>query len=210
MKQKYSIVFVLAVAISFFAASYRFGDSAHSIGIINTNGGKARHPSYFESGKGHYMLISTATVIPPYKGDMKVVLEGTPAIDYQLYASAPAVDLGIRRLPKFKDNVYYGLRPKDRPAIWVEMKPPVLDPVCGMVHKEGFIKDTYRGKNYYFCSEGCRRTFMSVPNKYANGDSVTGEYTLAMYDMKTGNSVLRVPIIFKGKGDMADAGGHHH
>lgn len=39
------------------------------------------------------------------------------------------------------------------------------DPVCGKkVGKE--IKWNYEGKEYYFCSEECRKEFMEKPSKY--------------------------------------------
>ncbi len=118
------IFFVLAVSISLVGATYRWGDSAHSIGLINDNGGKVRHSSSLEAGFGKYVLIATATVIPPYRGDAKVVLEGTPELDHEIHLSAPVIDLGIHKLPKFKDNVLYNLQPKDRIALWLVMKAP--------------------------------------------------------------------------------------
>jgi YHS domain-containing protein len=42
------------------------------------------------------------------------------------------------------------------------------DPVCGMmVDEKSKWKSTYSGKTYYFCSEGCKRTFEKNPKKYA-------------------------------------------
>ena len=125
---KKPIFFILAVCISLLGATYNWGDSAHSIGLIKAGGGEVKHPSTLESGKRKYMLISTATVIPPYRGDVRVALEGQPEMDYRIYASAPIINLGLRRMPELKDNVFYDLSPKDRIALWVEMKPPV-DPV---------------------------------------------------------------------------------
>lgn len=204
------LFFTGAVCISFLAAAFRWTDSAHSIGLIKSSGGEARHPSTLESGKSGYSLISTATVIPPYRGDARVALEGEPKIDYQIYSSEPVIDLGIRRHPRLKDNVLYDLQPKDRVALWVVMKPPVLDPVCNMPHSDGFLTEHIKGKDYYFCSEECRNAFIADPGKYMGMESVRGKYTLAFYDTKTDKAVLRVPLIFKGKGETRDAGEHHH
>lgn len=204
------LFFLLAVCISLLAATYRWTDSAHSIGLIRASGGEARHPSTFGSGKSFYTLIATATVIPPYRGDARVVLEGNPEIDYRIYSSDPVVDLGIRRQPRFKDNVLYDLQPKDRIALWVSMKPPVLDPVCNMAYQDSFTKEQIDGKDYVFCSNRCRDAFKADPEKYKGREYVRGSYTLAFYDTKTDKAVLRVPLIFKGKGELKDAGEHHH
>lgn len=204
------LFFALAVCISLLGATYKWADSAHSIGLIKASGGEARHPSTLESGKSGYTLISTATVIPPYRGDARVVLEGTPAMDYKIFFSGPVIDLGIRRRPQFRDNVLYGLQPKDRLALWVSIKPPVLDPVCNMAYQKEFTKDHLDGKDYFFCSDGCRDTFRKEPEKYKGRESVRGNYTLAFYDTQTDKAVLRVPLIFKGKGGLKDAGEHHH
>ncbi|MDH4231386.1 MAG: hypothetical protein OEW04_05070 [Nitrospirota bacterium] len=202
--------FTLAVCISLLGATYRWADSAHSIGLIKASGGEARHPSSVESGKTTYTLISTATVMPPYHGDARVVLEGDPEMDYRIYSSDPVIDFGIRRHPRFRDNILYDLQPKDRIALWVVMKPPVLDPVCGMAYQEGFTKHNSNGKDYFFCSVECREKFIANPWIYRGREYVRGKYTLAFYDTKTEKPVLRVPLIFTGKGEMKDAGEHHH
>ncbi|MEW5901019.1 MAG: YHS domain-containing protein [Acidobacteriota bacterium] len=43
-----------------------------------------------------------------------------------------------------------------------------IDPVCGMTVKKAQAKATfeYKGETYYFCSEGCKNTFMKEPEKY--------------------------------------------
>lgn len=53
-------------------------------------------------------------------------------------------------------------------------------------------------------------SFRTASEKYKELDGVRGKYTLVFYDTKTDKSVLRVPVIVKGKGDMRDAGEHHH
>lgn len=47
------------------------------------------------------------------------------------------------------------------------------DPVCGMSvdPKSAAGKSEYRGKTYYFCSLGCKRSFDSDPAKYAGNAS---------------------------------------
>lgn len=208
MNIKKIIFFILSVAISLIAAGYRWGDSAHSIGLIRAGGSEAKHPASLESGKNEYTLIATATVIPPYKGNAKVVLEGEPKMDYEIYLSEPVVDLKLHRKPELKDSVLYDLQPKDRIALWVLMKPPVVDPVCGMAYKKSFTRHTHDGKDLFFCSESCLETFRKEPDKYKDM-GVRGKYMLAFYDTTTGKSVLNVPVIFKAKGDAHNAGEHH-
>ena len=43
------------------------------------------------------------------------------------------------------------------------------DPVCNMDVDEAKAKytSTYKGKTYYFCSEGCKKAFDRDPEKYA-------------------------------------------
>jgi len=209
MNIKKTTFFIMAVAVSLVAAAHRWGDSAHSIGLIRANGGEAKHPASLESGEREYTLIATATVIPPYKGNARIVLEGEPKIDYKIHLSAPVVDLKLHRKPELRDNILYDLQPRDRIALWVLMKPPVVDPVCGMSYTNEFSKHTHDGKDYFFCSENCLETFRQAPDKYKYMGA-RGKYTLAFYDTNTGKPVLKVPVIFRGKGDAHDAGGHHH
>jgi YHS domain-containing protein len=210
MRLKKIIVFTFAVALSLLAANHRFGDSAHSIGLVKAKGGEARHASYFQSGKDRYMLIATATVIPPYRGDARVVLEGMPQMDYELFLSGPVVDFGLKEFPKLNGDIIYDLKPKDRLALWVKMRPPAVDPVCGMAHGPGFIRRTYLDKEYAFCNQMCVDEFFKASDRYADEDSVRGKYTLAFYDTKTDKQILSVPLVFQGKEDEADESAHHH
>ncbi|MCE5193814.1 MAG: YHS domain-containing protein [Candidatus Cryosericum sp.] len=43
-----------------------------------------------------------------------------------------------------------------------------IDPVCGMVVKEGTGKPTleYKGITYYFCGDHCKDAFEKDPEKY--------------------------------------------
>ncbi|MBI5789138.1 MAG: hypothetical protein HZA78_09825 [Candidatus Schekmanbacteria bacterium] len=146
--------YLLALAIFIPAAHYQWGDSAHSIGMISKSGGQIRHDAFFKPGWGNYTLIATATVIPPYRGDVRVVLEGAPLLEHQIYFSKPALDLGIRRLPRFKDNILYDLQPKDRIALWVVMKPG---------------KEEIRGKyNLVFYDTKDNRPVLTVPLTFAD------------------------------------------
>jgi YHS domain-containing protein len=43
-----------------------------------------------------------------------------------------------------------------------------IDPICKMTVDETTAKFTsdYKGKKYYFCAPGCKKTFDSEPEKY--------------------------------------------
>ena len=209
--KKSIITFLAAVLISTVAATHRWGDSAHSIGLVTKEGGKVRHPVRFTAGAGRRMLIATATVIPPYRGDARITVEGDPPMDYQIAFSEPIIDLGIRSLPKFRENTLYGLEPKDRLAIWVKMYPPAgMDPVCGMKKSPGFISSSHDGRDYHFCSAACLDRFREDPARFEDQGAVRGTYHLALRDTATGKPVLRVPLIFQGEEEAGDAGGHQH
>lgn len=44
-----------------------------------------------------------------------------------------------------------------------------VDPICGMPVEEEKAagRSEYRGRNYYFCSAGCREKFNEDPGRYA-------------------------------------------
>ena len=155
-------------------------------------------------------MIATATVLPGYQGDVRVQLQGIPGIPHTIRNAQPLIDLGIRHLPRFNDNTYYGLRSGDRLALWVMMHPPRTDPVCGMACRDSYPQGTLDGKPYCFCSASCQHAFAQDPNKYRDSDHVRGTYHLSFTDVKTGQQVLDMPITFTGKGETAHGNGHVH
>jgi len=52
------------------------------------------------------------------------------------------------------------------------------DPVCGMnVNPETAAgKSEYKGKTYYFCSPGCKKSFDADPEKYISGSHEHSEH----------------------------------
>jgi hypothetical protein len=123
MRLKKTIVFVLSAGLCLVAASYRWGDSGHAIGLISRQGGKARHPSILKSGKDRYTQIVTATVLPGYRGNARVVLEGSPPMRCEMHLAVPVVDLNLRRKPRFENSTLVDLQPGDRIALWLVMHP---------------------------------------------------------------------------------------
>ncbi len=61
------------------------------------------------------------------------------------------------------------LRPGQR-ALYLERRMVMTkDPVCGMDvdAKPGATQATHQGKIYYFCGDGCKKTFERDPGRYA-------------------------------------------
>jgi len=168
MRYKKTLVFVLSAGLSLVAAGHRWSDSSHTIGLISDRGGKARHPSYMADGKNRYTQIVTATILPPYRGDARVALEGSPPMKYELHSAKPIIDMGFRNKPRFQDNTFYDLKPGDRISLWLIMRP---------VSGENQLVD---------------------PNHKTDDKKCV----LAFYDTVSNKSLLRIPIIFKGKEDM--------
>lgn len=131
MRFKKPLVFIFAVAISMAAASHRWPDSGHTIGLISQRGGKVRHPAELQSGKSRYTQIVTATVLPPYHGNARVVLEGSPPVQSEIHLAGPVIDLGLRRTPRLENRILTGLHPKDRIALWLIMRPAPADNLLG-------------------------------------------------------------------------------
>lgn len=50
------------------------------------------------------------------------------------------------------------------------------DPVCGMEVDEraARYKHNYKGQTYYFCAEGCMKTFAADPEKHLASDDRRG------------------------------------
>ncbi len=117
------LVFIFAAVLSVGAAWYRHGDSAHAMGMVSMKGGRALHPVHFPIGKDRYTLVITGTIIPPYRGDMRVTVDGGGPMPTIIRGSDPIIDLALRHRPYFEDGTLTGLQPRDRFTIWVVMDP---------------------------------------------------------------------------------------
>ena len=120
---KKTLVFILAAALSVAAAWYRHGDSAHAMGMISIKGGRALHPVHLPSGKERYTLVITGSILPPYRGNARVTVDGGSPISTIVRGSDPIIDLALRHRPYFEDATLTGLQPRDRFTIWVVMDP---------------------------------------------------------------------------------------
>jgi hypothetical protein len=122
------LVVLSAAALFVGAAIYRHGDSAHAMGMISLDGGRAHHPVHLPSGEDRYTLVVTGTVLPPFSGDARVIMEGKTSLPHDVYGSDPIIDLGLRRRPYFSNRTLTGLQPRDRFTIWVVLRPPEAQP----------------------------------------------------------------------------------
>lgn len=127
---KTAAVFAAALALFLGAAAWRWPDSAHAIGVVRApaadgrRGGEARHPVALRAGPSRYQVVVTAPVLPPWRGDARIELEGEPALDWSVELSQPVLDLGLRRWPRLDGRVLRGLAPGDKLALWVDLAAP--------------------------------------------------------------------------------------
>lgn len=127
MRARSVIVFFVAITLSLLAAVHRFRDSGHAVGLLSAQGGRVRHAIHLAPGKQQYLLIVTGTVLPPYRGNAHVDVEGWPEMDCEIHYSRPVIDFGLRRKPNFRDRVLENLEPRDRFALWFILKPRCAD-----------------------------------------------------------------------------------
>lgn len=124
MSPRNLILFTLALVVGLAAAWYRFGDSAHALGLLSARGGKVRHPVALDQGHARYAVVITATVLPPWRGDATVAVEGETSLDWDIRPAGPVVDLGLHRGPRWEGSTLRGLRPRDRLALWLTLRRP--------------------------------------------------------------------------------------
>jgi hypothetical protein len=153
------VAVAVAVAVSLVAAGFRFGDSAHAIGLLTSQGGRARHPFHLAGGYSRYTLVVTATVLPPYRGDARVRVDGCEPWRWSVYDSEPAMRLPFRRRPEMRDLVYRDLRPRDRLAFWV-------------VLKHDSAVETGDGCSVVLADEETGATVLRIPIHFAKGTEV--------------------------------------
>ena len=196
MKLKSVAVFTVAVCVFLTGATYRFHDSAHAIGRLSEQGGEVRHSVHLDEGRSLYTIVVTGVVMPPYHGDAHVTIEGDRPMRYRMHNSEPAIDLGLFRRPRFRENTFYDLREKDKVALWVVLKPQ---------GKAG--KAVRRGETAVADRMGldCCDIQPDPSQRDGHGTAVQSGHRLsiAFRDTRTGKPILNVPIIFRGEGGSA-------
>ncbi len=197
-----------AVAVSLLAAWWRWPDSAHAIGVIKRAGGTARHPVALAPGQDSYVVVVTAPVIPPWRGDARVAIEGDPPPAWEVEVSRPIVDLRLRRWPVQDGDRIRGLEPRDRLALWVKLSPPAADPVCGMACGKDALRASAGGRDECFCSDGCRDAFRAAPASHPHRTVERARWALVLRDDRSGAPLLTVPIVLGGEEAGHDAPHH--
>jgi YHS domain-containing protein len=65
---------------------------------------------------------------------------------------------------------------------WLTVRRGATDPVCGMkVDRAKALTAVYAGRTFHFCSEGCRSTFQSDPERYARPTHAPSEARVATH-----------------------------
>ena len=191
MKYTTIAIFIVSVAISAMAANHRFQDSGHALGMLKIGGGMARHPALLDKERDSYVLIATAGVVPPFRGNARVVLEGGRGLEATFHNAEPTVNFGFHHRPEFRGDTYYDLRPKDRIALWVRIKR--TGQPGGMDEPRGGS-----GRERPDSSPECPRCTAEEGVKAEKG--MAGGPALAFYDTATDGQLLRIPIKFVGSG----------
>jgi hypothetical protein len=193
MIMKFSTIalFGLSVVISAVAAHHRFHDSVHAMGMLKSGGGSARHPAVLDKERDSYVLIATAGVVPPFRGNARVALEGGRGLSATFHNAEPAVNFGFHHRPEFRGDTYYDLRPKDRIALWVRITRKV-PPERASARTAASIP-----------AEADALT--DCPQHLAGGGLPAGKNRsagpeLAFYDTATNDRLLGIPIRFVAPG----------
>jgi len=177
--RKSLLVFIASLVIALLAAGFRFSDSSHAIGMLSLKGGKGRHPFVVETGHSLYTLIMTGKILPPFRGDIRIALEGEPGMNYALYNSEPIFDLGLHRHPELDGTLLRSVQPGDRVALWVVMQPAL--PADGQAEYRGFL------------SQRVSAYLDHQSRNDAQGDS--SGLALCFYAVDSGRRLLRLPIV---------------
>ncbi len=198
---KTMITFSAAVGLSLLGAVSHFGDSAHSMALLSKDGGRVKHAAHFETGLNRYVMIATATVLPPYRGDVRVAVENVPGMAWAIHNSEPVIPLGLHRQPIFRDHILKGVQPRDRLVLWVVMRPDGRSSAAGAEEAAAAPAELGPGASCCPLPESVEAVEESGNQYHHSGG--TGP-ALAFYDQASGNQVMRVPIHFNSKEDRAE------
>jgi hypothetical protein len=171
MKLKVIFCFAISAAVSLVAATHRFQDSAHAIGVLKPGGGRVRHAAVLDRDRENWVLITTAAVAPPFSGNVRVGLEGKPELRATFHNAQPAVRVGLHHRPEFRNDTYYGLRPGDRIALWIKLARNGQSESYGQ-HCRGRRQETALA----FFDAATDLRLLTVPIRFAGGGGVDHEH----------------------------------
>ena len=96
----------------------------HSVTMITKDGGISRHPVLLGLNEDKYVVLVTGTVKSPYKGNVKIVLEGEPKINYIIYSQyPPEIKIGIHKFYDFEDNTIKNISAWEKFMLALIIKP---------------------------------------------------------------------------------------
>ncbi|MEI6677650.1 MAG: hypothetical protein WCL21_03520 [Mariniphaga sp.] len=118
------ITIILTFAVCTIAAMYTPPNFGHSVTMITNKGGISKHPVLLGLNEDKYVIFASGTVKAPFKGSVKVVLEGEPKIEYEIFSRyPPELNLGIHKFHEFENNTIKNIYPWEKYALIVYVKP---------------------------------------------------------------------------------------
>jgi hypothetical protein len=162
-----AIVVVALRSVSYSARSGCFGDRATAI-----------EPFQLEPGNGLYLLCFSGEISGEFQGNLRIALEGTPAMNYRLVNLAPIKYFGRSQGGGLNNELLRGLKPGDKLAILVVMQPQL-------------VKVTGIGVPMASC---CVPAKISSSSTLGAGDPLP--LTLSMIEEASGKPLLQIPIRF--------------
>jgi hypothetical protein len=121
---KISFTILITLLVCTIAAMYSKPNSGHAVTTISKTGGVSRHSVLLGLNENKYVLLVTGTVKSIYSGNVKIILEGEPKIDYQIYSRyPPELKLGIHKFYDFENNTIKNITAGDKFILTVCIKP---------------------------------------------------------------------------------------
>ncbi len=119
-----SLTAVITLALCTIFAMYSTPGFGHCVTVMSKDGGMALHPVLLGLNKHRYVFLVTGTVKPPFKGNVKIVLEGLPEVNYKVFSRYPPYfDFGIHKFNLFNDNTLINMNGGYQYALTISIKP---------------------------------------------------------------------------------------
>jgi hypothetical protein len=164
------ILIAALLSISYSARSGSLGDRADVI-----------EPFMLEPGNGLYLLAFSGEIHGEFQGNLRIVLEGTPAMNYRLINLAPIRFFGQNQGKGLRKKTLHGLKPGDKLAILVVMQPQ-------LVKVEGFETPI---------ASCCVPDQISPSRAGGPSDPAQQPLRLGFIEGADGRPLLQIPILFR-------------
>jgi hypothetical protein len=129
MKKRNSVIkiiltIIITLTVCTIAAMYTPPKFGHSVTMITKDGGISRHPVLLGLNENKYVVLVTGTVKSPYRGNVRIVLEGEPKINYEIYSQyPPELNLGIHKFHDFENNTIRNISAWEKFMLTLSLKP---------------------------------------------------------------------------------------